>query len=169
MPLAIMLVAPFSGRFSDRHDGRIMASSGMGIMAFGLLLLCFVKSDTPYWYIVLAMILTGAGSGMFQIPNNSAVMGNVPKQHRGAASGVFATMRNLGMAMGVAISGALFNYVSVIAKGFYVKQGLTGSSLMNASFIKGTEVTILVAVFAALLAMAFSLIRRKKEMCNSVA
>jgi len=163
MPLAMLIVSPFSGRFSDRHDSRIMAASGMGIMAIGLLMLCFVALDTPYWYIILAMILTGAGSGMFQIPNNSTVMGNAPLQHRGAASGVLATMRNIGMVIGVAISGITFNYTSIRAKTFYTAHGLYGSSLTKASLVTGMQFTVSVAFLAALLAMVFSLIQKKKE------
>jgi EmrB/QacA subfamily drug resistance transporter len=168
MPLAMILVAPFSGRFSDRHDSRIIAASGMGVMALGLFLLCFVKLDTPYWYIILAMILTGAGSGMFQIPNNSTVMGNAPAQHRGAASGVLATMRNIGMVIGVVISGALFSYASIRAKTVYASYGLSGSSLTKASYVTGMQATVFVAVIAALLAMVFSLIQKRKEKLESV-
>ncbi len=161
MPLAIILVAISIGRLSDSYDNRIMASSGMCIMAFGLLLLCFLKSDTPYWYIIIAMILTGAGSGMFQIPNNSTVMGNAPELQRGETSGILATMRNIGMVMGVAISGVLFNYVSGTAKATYAKHSLTGYSLTNISLVKGMEVIIFVAVICALLAMVFSLMQGK--------
>ncbi len=163
MPLAMLVVAPFSGRFSDRHDSRIMAASGMGIMALGLLMLCFVALDTPYWYMITAMILTGAGSGMFQIPNNSTVMGNAPMQHQGAASGMLATMRNIGMVIGVSISGIIFNYTSTRAKAFYTVHGLYGSSLTKASLVTGMQVTVSAAVIAALLAMAFSIIQKKKE------
>ena len=49
--------------------------------------------------IILAMAVTGIGSGLFQTPNNSALMNNVPPEHRGVASGMLATARNIGMVL----------------------------------------------------------------------
>ena len=34
--------------------------------------------------------------GIFQTPNDRAIMGNAPPQNRGTASGALATMRNTG-------------------------------------------------------------------------
>jgi hypothetical protein len=49
---------------------------------------------------------------MFQSPNNSTAMGNAPNPHLGVASGVLATMRNVGMVLGVATAGAvLYSFV----------------------------------------------------------
>ena len=60
----------------------------------------------------------GVGSGMFQSPNNSAVMGSVPRTHLGVASGVLAATRNVGMALGIAIAGAvLYNVAPFAATG----------------------------------------------------
>ncbi len=83
MPVSSILIAPISGSFSDKHDSRIMSSTGMGILAIALFMLSFLNMGTSSWYIVIAMILSGVGSGLFQSPNNSAVMGSVPAQHRG--------------------------------------------------------------------------------------
>lgn len=159
MPLAVMLAAPLSGSFSDRRDSRIVSSAGMGVMALGMFLLSFMNTDTPDWYIVMAMALAGLGSGMFQTPNNSAVMGNAPAEHRGAASGTLATMRNIGMVMGVAVSGALFNLNSSHAEAVYSAQGLSGPLLEQTSFTYGLHVTFIAAAIVALLAMGASLVK----------
>ena len=100
MPLATMCIAPISGNASDRVDSRFISSTGAFIMACGLFMLSFLAPNSSIAYIVISMVVTGLGFGMFQTPNNSAIMGNVPPQNRGTASGTMATMRNAGMALG---------------------------------------------------------------------
>jgi len=64
--------------------------------------------------VVWRLALFGLGTGIFQSPNNSAVMGCVPRPQLGIASGILATVRNIGMALGIAIGGALlYAYVPV--------------------------------------------------------
>lgn len=169
MPLATILIAPISGSFSDRHDSRIISSVGMGVMALGMFLLSFLNVDTPSWYIIIAMILAGAGSGMFQSPNNSAIMGNAPVQHRGAASGTLATMRNIGMVMGVAVCGALFNLNSNKANAVYAASGLSGLPLKQASFTYGLHITFIAAAVIALLAMIASFVKGKVKSETEIA
>ena len=51
--------------------------------------------------------LFGLGTGAFQSPNSSAAMGSAPREHLGVVSSVLATMRTLGMTLGVAAAGAI--------------------------------------------------------------
>ena len=154
LPLATLAIAPLTGIFSDRHDTRILSSAGMGVMAAGLFLLSRMQADTPSWYIMVSMALTGVGSGLFQTPNNSALMGSAPAENRGVASGMLATARNMGMVLGVAFSGLLFSL-------FAGRAGSTGSAaLAEASpvaFVYAMRLTFIVAACVALGAMAASL------------
>jgi EmrB/QacA subfamily drug resistance transporter len=161
MPIATIVVAPLSGSYSDRHDSRLLAAGGMAAMALGIGALSFLSVDTPYWYIVAAMIITGAGSGMFQSPNNSAIMGSVPAQFRGAASGTLATMRNVGMVLGVALSGAIFNRANARALATLSAGSLSGADLAREAATRGLQVTFVVAACSALVAMIASLQKGK--------
>lgn len=163
MPIATLLVAPLSGALSDKHDSRFLSAGGMGLMSVGLFMMSFLNADTPNGYIFAAMILSGIGSGMFQTPNNSVIMGSAPAEFRGIASGTLATMRNIGMLMGVALCGALFSYTSGRATGLYTAQGLSGDALKVASFTYGLRITITVAAVIALLAAASSLIKGRTK------
>ncbi|HEX9063342.1 MAG TPA: MFS transporter [Clostridia bacterium] len=159
MPLTTLVTAPVSGIISDRFDSRYISSAGMGIMSLGLFMLSFLAPDTPYYYIIISMIVTGLGSGMFQTPNNSTVMGSVSPQNRGAASGTLATMRNIGMVIGVAISGAVFSTSSIHADLIFSAKGLSGLSLFNSSFTYALHITFIVAGFVALAAFTASLVK----------
>ena len=107
LPLTILVLAPVSGALSDRLGTRLLAVTGELIVALGLLLMAVVVPTGRLELIMPVLILTGAGTGLFQSPNNSAIMGTVPREHLGIGGGVLATMRNLGMAFGIAISTAV--------------------------------------------------------------
>jgi MFS family permease len=162
MPIAAIVMAPVSGMIYDRFDSRYISSAGMGLMSLGIFLLSFLKPDTSFTYIIITMIITGLGLGMFQTPNTSAIMGNVPLQNRGTASGILATMRNIGMVLGVAVAGALFSINFKNANVYYTSKGLNGLPLQQASFIYALHFALMVACVFALIAMIASLVKGKE-------
>jgi len=58
---------------------------------------------------VASLIGFGLGLGMFGSPNNSAMMGSVDIKDRGAAGGMLATVRNLGMVTGLGVISVIYN------------------------------------------------------------
>lgn len=106
-PIMMGLAAPASGRLSDRIGSRFLCSLGMLVVAAALLVLGLAGDHPPIWLSALLLASVGLGSGIFQSPNNSAIMGSVPVNKLGLASGMLATMRNAGMVFGVVISGAV--------------------------------------------------------------
>ncbi len=108
MPLIMAMVAPMSGWLSDRIGSRIPTASGMVCLAIGLWFLGRLGLGVSDQQIILRLGLVGLGIGLFTSPNNSAIMGAVPRTHQGLASGIVGTARTLGMLLGVAISGSLF-------------------------------------------------------------
>ena len=103
-PLVMAALSPFAGRLSDRVDPRVVASSGMGLIAVGLALLALVSPATPFAFLVACLLLLGAGFALFSSPNTNAVMASVEKRSYGVASATLATMRLVGqmLSMGVA-------------------------------------------------------------------
>lgn len=76
--------------------------------------LFFLSRLTPtqaYISVAWPLALMGIETGIFVSPNNSTVMSAIPQAHRGVASGTVASSRNLGMALGVALSGLIFNSI----------------------------------------------------------
>ena len=66
---------------------------------------------------VLRLAPLGVGIGMFQSPNNSAVMGAVPRERLGLASGLLTLSRTLGHTAGIPLAGALFTALVLGAAG----------------------------------------------------
>jgi len=105
MPAIQAIFSPLTGRLSDRIEPRILASSGMALTTSGLLLLIFINGDTQLWYIILSLIILGAGFALFSSPNINAVMSSVDKKSLGVASATLSTMRLTGQmfSLGVAM------------------------------------------------------------------
>jgi len=104
-PLAMTLLSPVAGRLSDRKNPGVIASTGMAIIAAGLILLCFINAETPDYLIVLLLLLMGTGFGLFSSPNSNAIMSSVERKYLGVASGIVGTMRMVGqmLSMGIAM------------------------------------------------------------------
>ncbi|MHB1457031.1 MAG: MFS transporter [Armatimonadota bacterium] len=108
IPLTVALIAPFSGSLSDKIGSSGLGAVGMAVMSIGLMMVSRLGGSPDRVVVVLSLIVIGVGSGMFQSPNNSSIMGSVPAGYLGIAAGMLATMRNLGMVIGITLSGAIY-------------------------------------------------------------
>ena len=134
----------------------------MVLVAFGECLFGTFTAATPSWLVLGAFGLTGIGLGTFQTPNNSAVMGNVPADARGVGGATLATTRNLGMALGEAVSAALLA-TCMASRGFTLSLSApTRGEGWGSAFSYAARVTCIVAAAAALAAGLLSLARRKR-------
>ena len=102
------VASPVAGILSDRFGYRRIAGAGLVLMAFGCYAVSTLGVDTSLLGYVLRVSVLGLGMGMFQSPNNSAVMGSVPRERLGIASGINVIARTLGRTSGIAALGALW-------------------------------------------------------------
>ncbi len=103
MLLGFVIFGPLSGWLSDKHGARALASAGLLVSAFGMFLLTLLPSNFIYLYFAVIIFIIGAGGGMFAAPNTAAIMSSVPPEARGAASGMRATLQNVGSTISLAI------------------------------------------------------------------
>ena len=108
VPLLFAFLAPFSGILSDRIGTRLLTVSGMMITAIGFGMYIFITENSSIIFLLVPLILMGIGGGLFSSPNTSTIMGSVPKNRLGNAGAMTALVRNIGMVVGMAWSGALF-------------------------------------------------------------
>ena len=146
-PLVMAVAAPISGTISDRIRSSLPSSIGMAILAGGSLLMSLISAQTSYLYIAAVFCLTGLGTGIFISPNNSALMGSAPANRQGIAAGMLATARNVGMVLGVGLSGAVLT--TVLAQD------------SHRTIIDAVDMGLHVATIAAVLGAAASLIRHR--------
>jgi len=107
-PAMMVLFSPLAGRHSDRVEPRILASSGMGIIAVGLILLAGLGAGTPAAFIVGVLLVLGFGFALFSSPNTNAVMGAVDKRSYGVASALLGTMRITGQMISMGLATLIF-------------------------------------------------------------
>jgi EmrB/QacA subfamily drug resistance transporter len=103
----IVIFAPIAGKLSDRVGSRWLMAAGMTTVAACCLLLSTVTLHSTFWHMLPAFILGGLGMSFVMTPMSAAAMGAAPVAKAGVASGVLNTFRQVGVALGIAITGAI--------------------------------------------------------------
>ncbi len=101
-PVAVGVAAPVAGRLADRFPVGLLGGIGLSILAVGLGLLALLPAQAGTSDIIWRMAVCGVGFGIFQSPNNRAMMGSAPRRRSGAAGGMLATARLIGQTAGAA-------------------------------------------------------------------
>ncbi|PSB04057.1 MFS transporter [Merismopedia glauca CCAP 1448/3] len=107
------IVAPLSGNLSDRFGTKLVSLIGLILMILGCLSISTFNSHMTDLDYILGVTPFGIGFGMFQSPNNSAILGAVAPQRLGIASGLLSLSRTLGQTAGVPLMGALFAFLTL--------------------------------------------------------
>jgi EmrB/QacA subfamily drug resistance transporter len=107
-PVVAGLTAPISGNLSDRLGVRPITMVGLAVMLGGFLAVSTLGTRTTPLGYALRFIPVGLGLGIFQSPNNSAIMGAAPRGRLGIVSGMLALNRALGQTIGMALLGAVW-------------------------------------------------------------
>jgi EmrB/QacA subfamily drug resistance transporter len=113
-PLVMGLTAPVSGWLSDRVGTRPLTVVGMVTLLVGYFLIGGLRQDTPAWEYIARVFWVGLGMGIFNSPNNSAIMGAVPRERLGVASGLLSLTRTLGQTTGIALVGATWAALTLL-------------------------------------------------------
>ena len=130
-PLAVGCVAPFAGRLADRYSAGLLGGIGLAIFAAGLLALSLLGPHPSVIDIIWRMALCGAGFGLFQSPNNRAMIGAAPRERSGAAGGMLATARLLGQTIGAVAVASGFHWLGLGSSGILLG-GAAGAAAVAA-------------------------------------
>jgi EmrB/QacA subfamily drug resistance transporter len=107
--MAPMVIAPLAGLFVDRIGARTLIATGQVFLATALAWIALVTSiDAGYSSFVAPFVLAGIGMGLTFAPAASVVMASASEADRGVASGTNNTIREVGVAMGVAVLASVF-------------------------------------------------------------
>ncbi|MEN8226516.1 MAG: MFS transporter [Bacteroidota bacterium] len=147
-PVTMAIIASISGRLSDRYDPRILASTGMGIIVGGLVMLTLLTEQSTISYMILILVIVGFGFGMFSSPNTNAIMGSVDKKYLGIASATVGTMRLTGQMMSMGIA-TLILQIFIGNKPISAHYSTEFMTSMRASFIV-FAILCMIGVFASL-------------------
>jgi EmrB/QacA subfamily drug resistance transporter len=153
VPVCMGVMAPIAGSLSDRFGTRPMTVVGLALMVLGFVAISGISMQDSLLIYLLRFIPLGFGLGIFNAPNNSAIMGSVPRHRLGIASGLIAITRILGQITGIAVLGAVWAARVAVYTGTSTK--VDPSSAAPEAQVAGLHNTMWLAV--ALTLVAFGL------------
>lgn len=108
VPMVLAVLSPLSGALSDRFGSRPITLAGLVLLLIGYTAMSTLSTTTTAEGFIIRFLGVGLGMGVFQSPNNSAIMGTAPKERLGVISSVLSVMRTLGQTSGIAILGSVW-------------------------------------------------------------
>lgn len=107
--LAPMVVSPLTGLFSSRTGTRLPIMIGLSFLAIAIGWIASVLSASlTYNQMWPPFLLAGIGMGLIFAPSSTAVLANMRAADQAKASGTNSTLREIGVALGVAVLTAVF-------------------------------------------------------------
>lgn len=143
LTLVLVVVAPISGRLTNRWPLRVPLTAGLVLIGAGLLLMRAVEADSEWTALLPGLLVGGLAIGVISPALAAAMVSVLPVERSGLASGINNTFRQLGIAIGIAGLGAIFEHQVTESP------GLTG-------LVAGLDAVLLVAAATALLAAALA-------------
>jgi MFS transporter, DHA2 family, multidrug resistance protein len=155
-PIANAAVAPISGRFSDRYAVGLIATAGLAVFTFALALYAYAVVHPSVALLIVAGLVSGAGWGIFQTPNNREIMGSGPPEKGGSVAAIFASLRVAGQTFGASVAAIVFATFAPAA-------AETGAHVAPAAIHNATLAAIAIAVAFSLGALVVSAQRAYRD------
>jgi EmrB/QacA subfamily drug resistance transporter len=144
--LAPMIVAPLSGLIAPRVGTKTLIVSGLTLLAAGIFWIgATMAPDTTYPMMLPGFIAAGIGMGLVFAPSSTAVLVNMAPDDHAKASGTNSTLREIGIALGIAVLTAVFvgnggqltptGYVDAAIPAVYVGAGMLVVAAILALFL----------------------------------
>ncbi len=110
LPLTVVsfVAAPVAARLTHRVSPRIMIGLSMALVAVGMLLETGLTGSSSWTHLLPGFVLSGAGMGISSAALTAGALSAVEPARAGMATGVVNTLRQVGVAVGVAVLGAIF-------------------------------------------------------------
>ncbi|KIA64660.1 MFS transporter [Nocardia vulneris] len=134
--MAPMVVAPLAGLIVDRVGARTLLTAGQVFLAASLVWLAAISSvDVAYPAFIAPFLLGGIGMGLTFAPSATVVMASAGPDDRAIASGTNSTLREVGIAIGIAVLASVFaSHGSYLSPQAYV-DGLTPAVWVGAAIV----------------------------------
>jgi DHA2 family metal-tetracycline-proton antiporter-like MFS transporter len=150
--IALIVCGPVAGWWSDRYGSKGLMAASAALSAATMYLFSLIDASTGPVFLIGALILLGAGIGLFVPPNMRLILGSGGAESGGVASAVMMTVRTAGAMFGVAVFGTIA--MQAIA-GSAAGQALTAApgqlvSGIQAAFLAGAVICLAVTIVSLL-------------------
>lgn len=136
---AIVVVGPPAGRLVERTGVRLPVTAGMLVLGTALLGLSRQSVTSSPGALTPWLALAGLGIGLVTAPATTAALGAGESTGYGAAAAVFNTFRTTGLALGIALMGAI-----VAANGPAALFSSAFDAAHHAAFVRGISTALVV-------------------------
>ena len=103
------VAAAIAGRLTETVPTRWLIGPGFVVLGVGLLLVSGIETDSSWTHLIPGLLVSGVGIGMINTPLASTAVGVVSVERSGMASGINSTLRQVGIATGIAALGSIFS------------------------------------------------------------
>ena len=159
---SLATLGPISGWLSDRYGPRPFLVTGLIVSAIGFLWLSTIGPEDSFFSLAPALILVGAGMGLFASPNRAAMMTAVRPERRGIASALGATLLNTGSTISLGITLLVMSSVISLSGIQAIFLGVANPSVPfadAASFLTAIHWIFLISAALLLVALIPSVLR----------
>jgi EmrB/QacA subfamily drug resistance transporter len=153
-PIAMGLIAPLAGLLADRFGPRGISLVGLVVIIAGCLTISTLDQNTTPLGFIARLLPFGIGMGLFQSPNNSAIIGSAPRERMGVASGLLSLARTLGQTTGMPLMGALFALLAISFAN--LPPGTDATTAPPAALVAGITGAYRIAAFIILAALGMA-------------
>jgi EmrB/QacA subfamily drug resistance transporter len=106
--LASFVAAPIAGALLSRVQARLMLGVGLAGVGGGLLLMGGIDAGSEWTTLLGGFLLAGFSVGLLNPVIADVAVSVVPREQSGMAAGINDTFRQVGVAVGIAVWGAIF-------------------------------------------------------------
>ncbi|GAB2651058.1 MFS transporter [Prescottella soli] len=143
---APMIVAPIAGLLAPRVGVRALLVTGLVLQGLSLVwMAALIEPGVAYSTLVPSFVMAGVGMGLTFAPNATAVLADMKEADHATASSINATLREIGVALGIAVLTAVFlgaggsltptGYTDALAPALYVGAGFVAVAVAAAALM----------------------------------
>jgi EmrB/QacA subfamily drug resistance transporter len=141
--MLIFVVSGASAKLLEKVSPGALIAAGLAFVAIGLVLGLLATATSSWAMLIPTLIVGGLGTGLYNPAGAAVALSSAPPEQSGLAAGVNDTFRQAGIAVGVALFGALIPGAAALGNG------------SAESFVSGMHTALIVgAVLAGIGAVA---------------
>ena len=165
MSASLAVIGPISGILSDRYGQRFFAVLGLVTSIIGFALLSRIGDTITFTQLLLPLIFVGVGMGFFASPNRSGIMSGSPPRYRGVASGMSATMNNVGRTFSTGIAFLVIAIGTPLTqlKSIFVGSAVQSNAPWVADFISSIHYVYIIGIVMLAAAIIPSVLIKKDD------
>jgi MFS family permease len=163
VPGLYSIISLVTGRLSDKLGTLLLCTLGLALTSISFFLLIGLDASATTIDIIWRLFIMGIGMGLFVSPNTSAIMGSVPIERLGTGAAMVGTSRQVGMSLGMAISGSVFTASQLASVARLTSSNLSEYAVVKLSTISGFHDAMVLIIAFVILATVVSVLRGRKK------